>query len=342
MSLGTLQEIALRVGGTAHGGAALSIARIAAIDEAGPDALTFATTPAYLQAALKSKAAAILVDEALMDAAPNDRASKPLIVVPHARAALMELLRAFDRPRKRGPFRHTSAVVDESAAIGSEVYIGPNVVVGARTRIGDRAVIEAGAFVGDDVQIGDDARLYPQARVLDACIVGKRVILHPGATIGSEGFGYVFLEGRFERIPQVGNVVLGDDVEIGANTCIDRAQTGSTQIGDGTKIDNLCQIGHNCRIGRNTGMAALTGLAGSTNIGDYALIGGQAGFKGHITIGSRTKVAAGAKVWGDVPDDAFVSGTPARPHQEDLRREVMVRNLPKLVARVDALEKHKK
>lgn len=342
MILGTLQEIAQRVGGTAYGDAALSIARIAAIDEAGPDALTFATTPAYLQAALKSKAAAILVDEALMDSVPNDGASKPLIVVPHARAALMDLLRAFDRPRKRGPFRHPSAIVDESAAIGSEVYIGPNVVVGARTRIGDRAVIEAGAFIGDDAQIGDEAMLYPQARVLDACVVGKRVILHPGATVGSEGFGYVFLEDHFERIPQVGNVVLGDDVEIGANTCIDRAQTGSTQIGKGTKIDNLCQIGHNCRIGRNTGMAALTGLAGSTNIGDYALIGGQAGFKGHITIGSRAKVAAGAKVWGDVPDDAFVSGTPARPHQEDLRREVMVRNLPKLVARVDALEKNTK
>jgi UDP-3-O-[3-hydroxymyristoyl] glucosamine N-acyltransferase len=157
--------------------------------------------------------------------------------------------------------------------------------------------------------------------------------------IGSDGFGYVFVDGRFERIPQVGNVVLGDDVEIGANTCIDRAQTGSTQIGEGTKIDNLCQIGHNCRIGAHTGMAAQAGLAGSTIIGDYALVGGQTGFKGHIAIGSRVKIAAGAKVWGDIPDDAFVSGTPARPHQEDLRREVMVRTLPKLVARVDALEK---
>lgn len=341
MSLGTLGEIAQRVGGTARGDAALSIARIAAVDEAGPDALTFATTPAYLQSALKSKAGAVLVDESLVQA-QDDKAEKPLIVVRNARAALMELLRAFDRPRKRGPFRHPSAVVDEGASIGSEVYIGPNVAIGARTRIGDRTVIEAGAYVGDDVQIGDDSLLYPQARVLDACTIGKRAILHPGATIGSEGFGYVFLEGRFERIPQVGNAVLGDDVEVGANTCVDRAQTGSTQIGDGTKIDNLCQIGHNCRIGHDTGIAALAGLAGSTNIGDYCLVGGQVGFKGHITIGSRAKIAAGAKVWGDVPDDAFVSGAPARPHKEELRREVMVRNLPKLVARVDALEKNTK
>jgi UDP-3-O-[3-hydroxymyristoyl] glucosamine N-acyltransferase len=333
--LGTLGQLAERIGGKVVGDSGLSIARIAAIDEAGSDALTFATTPAYLQAALESHAAAVLVDEALV----NDDSAKPLIVVPSARVALMQLLRAFDRPRKRGPYRHPSAIVDESAQIGSHVYIGPNVVVCPRARIGDNATLEAGAFVGEDAQIGADSLLYPFAKVMDACIVGERAILHPGAVIGSEGFGYVFLDGRFERIPQVGNAVLGNDVEIGANTCIDRAQTGSTAIGDGTKIDNLVQIGHNCRIGNHTGIAALTGLAGSTNIGDYSLVGGQAGFKGHITIGSRVKIAAAARVWGDIPDDSFVSGTPARPHQDDLRREVMVRNLPKLVARVDALEK---
>jgi UDP-3-O-[3-hydroxymyristoyl] glucosamine N-acyltransferase len=229
--------------------------------------------------------------------------------------------------------------VDSAAQIGADVYVGAHAFVGARARIGDRSVLEAGTYVGDDATLGTDVLLYPHAAVMDACIAGNRVIVHPGAVIGSDGFGYVFVDGRFERIPQVGNVVLGDDVEIGANTCIDRAQTGSTQIGTGTKIDNLCQIGHNCRIGSHTGMAALSGLAGSTTIGDYVLVGGQTGFKGHIAIGSRVKIAAGAKVWGDIPDDAFVSGTPARPHQEDLRREVMVRGLPKLVARVDALEK---
>ncbi len=338
--LGTLRELAERVGGKVVGESGVSVARISAIDEAGPDALTFATTPAYMQEALESHAGAILVDEALapFDAAQGDKA-KPLIVVPSARVALMQLLRAFDRPRKRGPFRDPSASVDGSAQIGSHVYLGPNVVVCANARIGDNSTLEANAYVGEDAQIGADTLLYPYAKVMDGCIVGERAILHPGSVIGSDGFGYVFLDGRFERIPQVGNVVLGNDVEIGANTCIDRAQTGSTQIGDGTKIDNLCQIGHNCRIGRHTGIAALSGLAGSTNIGDYTLVGGQAGFKGHITIGSRVKVAAAAKVWGDIPDDAFVSGTPARPHQDDLRREVMVRNLPKLVARVDALEK---
>ena len=333
--LGTLAQLAQRVGGRAAGDDAVQIGRIAAIDEAGPDALTFATTPAYLQAALRSHAAAVLVDESL---APPD-AAKPLIIVANARVALMQLLRGFDRPRKRGPFVHPAAVVDPGAQLGEDVYVGPNAVVGARSRIGARTVIEAGAYVGEDAAVGEDALLYPHAAIMDGCTAGDRVIIHPGAVVGSEGFGNVFVDGHWERIPQVGNAVLGDDVEIGANTCVDRAQTGSTQIGTGTKIDNLCQIGHNCRIGAHTGMAAQTGLAGSTNIGDYVLIGGQAGFKGHITIGSRVKIAAGAKVWSDIADDAFVSGTPARPHQEDLRREVMVRSLPKLVARVDALEK---
>ena len=336
--LGTVAQLAQRVGGTARGDAAVKIARIAAIDEAGADALTFATTAAYFQAALRSRAGAVLVDEAILAGAGDD-AAKPLIVVESARVALMQLLRTFERPRKRGPFVHPTAAVDETASIGTGVYIGAHAVVGARSRVADSAILEAGAYVGDDASIGAEALLHPQSAVMDGCVVGDRAIIHPGAVIGSDGFGYVFVDGRFERIPQVGNVVLGDDVEIGANTCVDRAQTGSTHIGEGTKIDNLCQIGHNCRIGRHTGMAAQTGLAGSTIVGDYVLIGGQAGFKGHITIGSRVKIAAGAKVWGDIADDAFVSGTPARPHQDDLRREVMLRGLPKLVARVDALEK---
>ena len=335
MMLGTLAQIAERVGGRVAGDGSVAISAIASIDDAREGALTFATTPAYFQAALSCPAAAILADEALATADTG----KPLLLVPSARVALMQLLRAFDRPRKTGPFVHPAAIVDDSAVLGSAVYVGAGAYVGARAVVGDRCVLEGGCYVGEGARIGAGTLLYPQARVLDECVAGDRCILHPGATIGSDGFGYVFIDGRFERIPQIGNVVLGDDVEIGANTCVDRAQTGSTQIGNGTKIDNLCQIGHNCRIGRHTGMAAQTGLAGSTTIGDYVMVGGQAGFKGHITIGSRVKIGAGSKVWSNLPDDAFVSGTPARPHKEELRREVMIRNLPKLVARVDALEK---
>lgn len=334
--LGTLTDLADRVGGRVIGDGTVVIARIASVDEAGADALTFATAEKYLAGALASKSAAILVDAALVEA--TAKYAKPLLVVSSARAALSQLLRAFDRPRPRGPFRHPSACVDESAALAEDVYVGPLAYVGARATIGPGTVLEAQSHVGAGAVIGKSCTLFPRAVVMDDCVLSNRVILHPGAVVGSEGFGYVFLDGRFERIPQIGNVVLDDDVEIGANSCVDRAQTGSTRIGRGTKIDNLCQIGHNCKIGESSAFAALCGLAGSTIVGDFTQVGGQAGFKGHITIGSRVKVGGQSGVWNDVPDDAFVSGRPARPHSDDLRREVMVRNLPKLLARVDALE----
>lgn len=338
--LGTLGDLAARAGGRVAGDASLPIARLAAIDEAGPDALTFATTPAYFEAALGSRAGAVIASASLTD--PARTYPKSLIVVEDARIALATLLRAFDRPRKTGPFVHPSAVVDPSAQLGGEVYIGAHAVVEAGAQVGDACVIDAGAYVGLRARIGSGTVLYPHARVLDDCSTGARCMLHPGATIGSEGFGYVFVGGRFERIPQAGNVVLGDDVEVGANTCIDRAQTGSTRIGDGVKIDNLCQIGHNCRIGDHAAMAAQVGLAGSTTLGAYVQVGGQSGFRGHLTVGDRARIAAGSAVWGDVAADAFISGRPARPHREELRREVMVRGLPKLVARVDALEQRSK
>ncbi|MFI5389347.1 MAG: UDP-3-O-(3-hydroxymyristoyl)glucosamine N-acyltransferase [Candidatus Eremiobacterales bacterium] len=333
--LGTLAELAARVGGRVAGEGTIAIEGISSIDEAGPESLTFSTTEPYANAALASRAGAVLIDEALV---PVQTAAKPLLVVPSARAALAILLRAFDRPRPQGPFRHPSAVVEASAVVAPTAYLSANVYVGANAHVGERSVLEAGVHLGAGARVGEDCLLYPRATVMDGCLLGNRVVLHPGCVIGSEGFGYVFVDGHFERIPQVGNVVLDDDVEIGANACVDRAQTGSTRIGCGTKVDNLCQIGHNCQIGRHSAFAALVGLAGSTIVGDYVQVGGQAGFRGHITIGSRVKVAGQSGVWRDVADDEFVSGRPARPHRDDLRREALVRNLPKLVARVDALE----
>ncbi len=334
--IGTVGDVAQRVGGRAIGDAGVLIERVAAIEDAEPDTLTFATTKKYLDAALASAAAAILLEEAL---AVEIQTGKPLIIVASTRAALAALLRELEPRRKAEPYRHSSAAVDESARIGSDVYIGAHVVIEAQAQIGDRAILEAGVYVGRAAEIGEDALLHPHAAVLEHCRVGARSILHPGAVVGSQGFGFAQVDGRLQRIPQVGNVVIESDVEIGANTCVDRAQTGSTRIGQGTKIDNLCQIGHNCRIGSNTAMAAQTGLAGTTTIGDNVMIGGQAGFKGHLTVGSGVTIGAGAKVWGDIADGAFVSGIPARPHHEELRREVMLRNLPKLASRVDALEK---
>jgi UDP-3-O-[3-hydroxymyristoyl] glucosamine N-acyltransferase len=334
--LGTLGAIAQRTGGRVIGDPNVHVGRLAAIDDVDETALTFATDERFLRAALASRAGAILVDAPLIDAAQTY--AKPLIVVTSSRLALATLLAELEPPRARGPFVHPSAAVDASATIGAGVYIGALVSIGARARVGARSVLHAGVVIGIDARVGAECLLSAHAYVADRCVLGDRVILGPQTAIGSDGFGWAFLDGALQKIPQIGTVELGDDVEIGANTCIDRAQTGVTSIGTGTKIDNLCQIGHNCRIGMHCAIAAQTGLAGTTVIGDYVQVGGQAGFAGHLTVGARAKIAAGCKVWGDVPAGESVSGEPARKHRDNIRTQAYVNRLPKLYQRVEALE----
>ncbi|HEY1977076.1 MAG TPA: UDP-3-O-(3-hydroxymyristoyl)glucosamine N-acyltransferase [Candidatus Baltobacteraceae bacterium] len=333
--LGTVQQLASRVGGRVVGDGDVAIHSIVAVEEAGAGALTFATDARYLTSALAGKAAAVLVDATI----PIDAPPKPLIVVENARYALARLLRDLRPKRPQGPFVHPSAAVESDASLAEGVYIGAHAYVGHGATVGARSIVGAGAYVGDGASIGEESWLHPHAHLMERCRIGNRVVLHAGSVIGSEGFGWAFIEGALERIPQVGNVVLDDEVEIGANTCIDRAQTGSTHIGTGTKVDNLVQIGHNCRIGKHCAVAALTGMAGSTVIGDYVKIAGQVGTRGHMRVGDRVTIAGQSGVWGDVADGATISGNPARDHREDLRREVLIRKLPKLVARVEALEK---
>ncbi len=333
----TLGDYAARVGGTVLGDANVAIDGIAAIDDAGAGSLTFATDERYLRAALASRAAAVLTEAALAEKVATSR--KPLLVVPSTRSALAAILQSLGEPGPRGPYRDPSAVVDPSATIGPDVYVGPLVAIGPGASVGAECVLLAGAVVGAGARLGRGCTLHPKAMLLDRCIAGDRVILHPGAVVGSDGFGYAFLDGAFAKIPQIGDVVLGDDVEIGANTCIDRAQTGTTSIGTGTKIDNLVQIGHNCRSGKHSGFAAMTGLAGSTIVGDYTVVGGQSAFKGHITVGSRVRIAGNTMVWGDIADGAVVSGQPARDHRAELKQQVRLRNLEKLFERVSALER---
>lgn len=337
--LGSLSQLQERVGGRIVGDGAVAVARVSAVDDATGDALTFATDEKYLAAALASKAAAVLVDAAIP--LGDGPWAKPLLVVENARAALAAFLATLKRPRPRGAFRHPSAIVEDGAVIADGVYLAANTYVGANATIARGATLSVGAYVGPDASIGEDAWLHPHAVVHDGCVVGARVVLHSGAVIGSEGFGWAFIDGRLERIPQVGNVVLDDEVEIGANTCVDRAQTGSTRIGRGTKIDNLVQVGHNCRIGMHCAIAAQTGLAGSTSIGDFVKIAGQAGTSGHMHVGSHATIAGKSGVWGDIEEGATVSGNPARDHREWMKAEVMLRRLPKLVARVDKLERER-
>jgi UDP-3-O-[3-hydroxymyristoyl] glucosamine N-acyltransferase len=335
--LGTLAAIAERTGGRVIGDANVRIARIAAVDDVDASALTFATDERFLRTALASRAAAVLADEKLVD--PRQSYAKPIVAVASPRLALAQLLAALEAPRPRGPYTDPSATVDPTATLGASVYVGAQVTVGAGASIGAETVLAAGVVIGAGARIGAACMLHPHAYVADRCVLGDRVVLQSQAVIGSEGFGWAFLDGTLQKIPQIGIVELGDDVEIGANTCIDRAQTGVTSVGTGTKIDNLCQIGHNCRIGRHTAIAAQTGLAGTTTIGDYVQVGGQAGFAGHLTIGSRAKIAGGAEVWSDVAEGAVVGGSPARPQRENLRAQASMRRLPKLYERVESLEK---
>lgn len=335
--LGTLAAIAERTGGRVIGDGAVRIARIAAVDDVDSTALTFATDERFLRAALASRAAAVLADEKLVD--PAQSYAKPIVAVPSPRLALAKLLAVLEAPRPRGPYRDPTAAVDPTATIGSDVYVGAQVAVGAGASIGAETVLAAGVVIGAGARVGAGCMLHPHAYVAERCVLGDRVVLQSQAVVGSEGFGWAFLEGTLQKIPQIGIVELGDDVEIGANTCIDRAQTGVTSVGTGTKIDNLCQIGHNCRIGRHTAIAAQTGLAGTTTIGDYVQVGGQSGFGGHLTIGARAKIGGGSEVWGDVPEGATVSGSPARDHRETLRAQAYLRRLPKLIERVEALER---
>jgi len=337
MHIRTLGDWATRAGGVVRGDASVVIERIGAIDEADEHTLTFAVNERYLRAALASKAVAVITESAIAESVVD--VSKPLLLVDSAREALASLLATFQRPQPCGPFRHPSAVIDESAQIGADVWIGPNVVIGARARIDEQSVFHAGVIVGSDARIGRRVIFYERSMLLEGCVAGDRVVLQPGAVVGSEGFGWVFIEGRIEKIPQIGNVELGEDVEIGANTTIDRAQMGTTSIGRGTKIDNLCQVGHNCRIGKYSAFAALTGIAGSAVIGDQVQVGGQAGVKGHVKIGSRVKVAGRSEVWGDIPDDMVISGAPAGDHRLNLRRMARVRTIENLFSRVEALER---
>jgi UDP-3-O-[3-hydroxymyristoyl] glucosamine N-acyltransferase len=335
--LGTLAELAARTGGRVVGDPSIAIERITAVDDADATTLTFAVDERYLRVALGSRAAAVLTDTALVDA--NASYPKPILAVDSTRIALAGLLAALEPVRPRGPFRHPSAAVDDGAEIGADVWIGAHVTVAAGARIGARTVLDAGVTVGSEAVVGADCLFHPRAYVAQRCIVGDRVVLQAGAIIGSDGFGWAFLDGRLVKIPQIGIVTLGDDVEIGANTCIDRAQTGVTSVGEGTKIDNLCQIGHNSAIGKHCVIAAFAGLAGTTIIGDYVRVGGQTVFRGHMRVGDGATIGGGSHVWGDVEPGVTITGRPAQNHRDEVRLQAYIRRLPKLYARVEALEK---
>ncbi|MBI3416117.1 MAG: UDP-3-O-(3-hydroxymyristoyl)glucosamine N-acyltransferase [Verrucomicrobia bacterium] len=329
----TAFEIATQLGGTVLGDGAVLLTGFAPASNAKPGDLTFAESEFYFTQAEQSAATAVLVDGEFS----SDK--KVLIRVPNARVGFAKVLPLFFPERIFPAGVHATAVIDGSAEVDASAHIGPWCVIGARTKIGARVALQGGNCIGNDCVIGDESNVFPNATLYPRTQIGQRVRIHSGTVIGSDGFGYVLDQGAHMKVPQIGNVVIHDDVEIGANVTIDRGALGSTIIGKGTKIDNLVQIAHNVAVGEHCLIVAQTGIAGSTKLGDHVTLAGQAGLAGHIRLGDRVTVAAQSGVMHDIPVGEKWFGYPAKPDRKMKRELIAIGQLPELLRRVSELEK---
>jgi UDP-3-O-[3-hydroxymyristoyl] glucosamine N-acyltransferase len=329
----TTAEIAKHLDGEVVGDTTATLTGFAPADCAKPGDLTFAENEDYFVRAEQSAATAIIADERFKSA------KKILIRVPNARIAFAKAMALFFPERTYAAGIHPTAVIAASAKVDATAHIGPHCVVGERVKIGARAILQAGNFVGDDCKLADDVNLFPNVTVYPHTQIGQRVRIHAGTVVGSDGFGYVQDGGVHLKVPQIGNVIIGDDVEIGANVTIDRGALGPTVIGKGTKIDNLVQIAHNVEIGEGALIISQVGISGSCKFGKYVILAGQAGFAGHLRIGDRVTVSAQSGVMHDIPDGEKWLGSPAQPDKQVKRQLIAVQRLPELLRRVAELEK---
>jgi UDP-3-O-[3-hydroxymyristoyl] glucosamine N-acyltransferase len=307
---------------------------LAGIREAVPGDVSFVASPKY-QPAVKTTRASVLIVATDMDVAFEGA----LIRVDNPSEAFIRLAAQVAPPAvsyKAGA--HPTAIIAPTAKLGKDVSVQPHAVIEDGVIIGDRTVIGAGSYIGHGSHLGADCLLYARVSLRERTIIGDRVILHCGVVLGADGFGFESTGGKHRKIPQVGHVEIGDDVEIGANTTIDRGRFGRTRVGQGTKIDNLVQIGHNCAIGDHCLICALVGIAGSTIIGNQVIIAGQVGVAGHLTIGDKSTVMAQAGVTKDVPAGTMMLGAPAMPHKEFKRVNAAIQRLPETLAKIHELE----
>jgi len=329
----SVAELAKHLAGDVAGDPAATLSGLAQFDQARTGDLTFAENEAYFAAAENSAATAIICGKKFS----SDR--KILIRVEQPRVAFAKALALFFPEPQFAPGIHPTAVVAASAQIDPSAHVGPHCTVGERVKIGAQVALQAGVFVGDDSALGEGTNLFPNVTVYPRSQIGRRVRIHAGAVIGSDGFGYVFDAGSHRKVPQVGNVVIGDDVEIGSNTSIDRAALGSTVIGRGTKIDNLVQVAHNVEIGEHAILCAQVGIAGSAKIGSYTVLAGQVGIAGHLKIGSRVTIGSKAGVMHNIPDGEQWLGIPAQPDKQAKRIMIAMQRLPDLLKKIAEWEK---
>lgn len=332
----TAKEIASFIGGEVVGNENAEVFTFAKIEEGVPGALSFLANPKYTEYIYTTKSSVVLVNR---DFNPTAEVEATLIKVDNAYESLAKLMMMYEasKPRKQGI--SSLASIAESAKIGEGCYIAPFVVIGEGCEIGDNCILHDGVSIGDGAKIGNETLIYAHATIYHDCRIGNNCILHSGCVIGADGFGFAPTADGYNKIPQTGIVVIEDNVEVGANTCIDRATMGSTIIHSGVKLDNLVQIAHNDEIGSHTAMAAQVGVAGSTKIGNWCIFGGQAGISGHSTIGDRTTVGPQCGTIGSLKGGETVLGSPAIDAREYIRLSAYMRKLPALDKKIKELTK---
>ena len=332
----TAQQIAELIKGRVEGDKDAKVSSFAKIEEGHEGAISFLSNKKYLHYIYETKSSVVLVDESL---ALERNVNCILIIVKSAYEAVAQLLQLYEsmKPRKRGI--SDLAFIDPTAAIGEDCYIGPFAYVGPKCVIGDNSIIHPHAALGDNVIVGKNTEIHSNAVIYHDCKVGNRCILHAGCVIGADGFGFAPSENGYDKIPQIGIVTIEDDVEIGANTCVDRSTMGSTFIRNGVKLDNLVQIAHNTDIGANTVMSSQVGVAGSTKVGEWCMFGGQVGISGHITIGNKVMLGAQSGVPGSIKDGQQLIGTPPMEMRSYFKSQAIFRRLPEMYNEINKLRK---
>lgn len=334
----TAQQISLLLNGTVEGDALVAVDKLAKIEEGTPGSLSFLANPKYEQHLYTTGASVVIINEDYVLTGP---VSATLIRVENAYSAFSVLLEQYNTIKLNKTGIEQPSFIHPTARVGNNVFIGAFAYIGPNATVGDNSKIYPNTYIADNVTIGSNVTLFAGVKVYFDCVVGNNVIIHSGAVIGSDGFGFApNADGSYKKISQIGNVIIEDDVEIGANTAVDRATMGSTIIRKGAKIDNLVQIAHNVEVGQNTVIAGQAGISGSTKIGEQAVIGGQVGIAGHLTIAKGTQLSAQTGINSSIKDEGKQwGGSPYLPYKDYLRAHVNTRRLPGLEKRVAELEK---